>query len=121
MGTSDFAREILEHLYLKKNFNIKAVYTQPPRKSERGQKINLSAVHKFADEKKIKFFCPSKLSDSDVQNIKKIKPDNLIVVSYGLILPLKIIGIPNSPKEYWPAKNVPAAAKIQEHQEGQGG
>ena len=95
MGTSDFAREILEHLYLKKNFNIKAVYTQPPRKSERGQKINPSAVHKFADEKKIKIFCPSKLSDSDVQNIKKIKPDNLIVVSYGLILPLKVIEIPS--------------------------
>ena len=95
MGTSDFAKEILEYLYLKKNFHIKAVYTQPPRRSKRGQKINLSPVHKFADEKKIKVFSPSKLSDVDVQNIEQIKPDNLIVVSYGLILPLKVIRIPS--------------------------
>ena len=77
MGTSDFGREILEHLYLKKNFHIKAVYTQPPRRSKRGQKINLSAVHKFADQKKIKVFCPARLTDSEVRNIEQIKPDNL--------------------------------------------
>ena len=95
MGTSDFAKEFLEYLYLKKNFFIKAVYTQPPRKSERGQKINRSPVHKFAEENNIKVFCPEKLSNDDVNNLKKINPDNLIVVSYGLIIPNQILMVPS--------------------------
>ena len=40
MGTPDFAKEFLKHIHSNKDFNIKGVYTQPPRKSERGQKIN---------------------------------------------------------------------------------
>ena len=95
MGTPEFSREFLEHLYLKKNFNIKAIYTQPPKKSNRGQKVNLSSVHKFAKEKKLNVFCPKKLSFSDVNNIKKLKPDVIIVVAYGLILPKNILAIPS--------------------------
>tara|TARA_Y100000590_G_scaffold237217_1_gene266991 strand:- start:118 stop:1044 length:927 start_codon:yes stop_codon:yes gene_type:complete len=94
MGTSDFAKEFLEHFYSQDNFSIAAVFTQPPRKSDRGQKIKLSPVHKFANEKKIKVFCPKKLTKEDSENLKKIKPDNLIVVAYGLILPLDFLVIP---------------------------
>ena len=39
MGTPEFAKEFLEHLYLSKTINIVAVYTQAPKKSDRGQKI----------------------------------------------------------------------------------
>ena len=51
MGTPEFAREFLEHIYINKNFNIKAVYTQSSKKAHRGQKINSSSVYKFAKEK----------------------------------------------------------------------
>ena len=94
MGTSDFAKEFLEHLYFQKKFRIKAVYTQPPRKANRGQKISPSPVHKFADEKKIKVFSPNKLLNADTEILKKLKPDNLIVISYGLILPPEILTVP---------------------------
>jgi len=94
MGTPDFAKQFLEHLYLKDNFKIGGVYTQPPRKSSRGQKINSSDVHKFATDKNLKIFCPESFSSLDVENIKKINPDVIVVVAYGLILPKEILSIP---------------------------
>ena len=39
-------------IYLNNQFNIKGVYTQPPKKSDRGQKLKLSSVHEFAENKK---------------------------------------------------------------------
>ena len=94
MGTSEFAKELLEHIFSNKKFNIRAIYTQPPRKSHRGQKVNLSVIHKFAQEKKINVFCPEKISNSDIDNIKKINPDVILVAAYGLILPREILAIP---------------------------
>ena len=94
MGTPEFAKEFLEHLYLNQKFTIQAVYTQPPRKSERGQKTNLSAVHKFANEKKINVFCPEKFTSDEINNIKKINPDVIVVVAYGIILPEEVLSTP---------------------------
>ena len=95
MGTPEFAKEFLEHIYNKKNFNIKAVYTQPPRKAHRGQKINFSSVYKFAEEKKLNIICPESFSSSEIDAIKKIKPDVILVVAYGLILPAEVLRIPS--------------------------
>ena len=94
MGTPKFAKELLEHIYFNKTINVVAVYTQPPKKSHRGQKTNLSEVHKFAQEKKIDVFCPNKFSKSDIDNVKKINPDVILVAAYGLILPNEILSIP---------------------------
>jgi len=47
MGTPEFSVPTLEAL-IKNKFNILSVYTQPPKKSKRGQKINMSAVQEFA-------------------------------------------------------------------------
>ena len=44
MGTPTFSVPILRSLY-ESNFNIEAVYTQPPKKKSRGQKIEKSPVH----------------------------------------------------------------------------
>ena len=94
MGTPQFGKEFLEHIYLSKNFSVQAVYTQPPKKSNRGQKLNLSPVHKFAKENKINIFCPEKFSKIDIENIKKINPDVILVVAYGVILPNEVLSIP---------------------------
>jgi len=95
MGTPEFSRVFLEHIHLDEKFKIKAVYTQPPKKSDRGQKINLSAVHQFAKEKGLDTFCPSQFSDTDISNIRKIKPDVILVIAYGLILPEEALMIPS--------------------------
>jgi len=94
MGTPHFAKQFLKHIYLNKKFNIEAVYTQPPKKSHRGQKINNSEVHEFAKKNKINVFCPTKFSTKDIDNIKKINPDVILVVAYGIILPKEVLRIP---------------------------
>ena len=95
MGTPEFSREFLEHISLNNKFKIKAVYTQPPKKSNRGQKVNLSPVHLFAKSKGLDVFCPERFSNEDVDNIKKINPDVILVVAYGLIIPQEILMIPS--------------------------
>ena len=95
MGTPEFAKQYLDHLYSSNKYNIVGVYTRPPKKSHRGKKINESPVHKFSKEKKLKFFCPTKFSMSDIENIKKINPDVIVVVAYGLILPKEILMVPS--------------------------
>ena len=70
MGTPHFAKEFLEHLYLKRTFDIKGVYTQAPKKANRGQKISLSAVHRFAKEKNLNIL---ELGDVQVQEFGSSK------------------------------------------------
>ena len=94
MGTPHFAKEFLEHLYLKKTFDIKGVYTQTPKKANRGQKINPSAVYRFAKEKNLNIHHPENFSKSEIDKLKKINPDVIVVVSYGLILPKEVLDIP---------------------------
>lgn len=94
MGTPQFGKEFLEHIYLNEKFNVEGVYTQPPKKSNRGQKLNLSSVHTFAKENNINVFCPEKFLDSDIDNIKKINPDVILVVAYGVILPNEVLAVP---------------------------
>ena len=50
MGTPDFAVKILKSIIDSKH-NLLAVYTQSPKKSNRGQKINISSVQNFSEKK----------------------------------------------------------------------
>ena len=47
MGTPNIAAQHLEVL-IKEDLNIIGVFTQPPRKKNRGMQIERSAVHKIA-------------------------------------------------------------------------
>jgi len=58
MGTPVFAKEFLDHICSKDNFNVKGVFTSPPKKSNRGQKINISPVQEFCEKKKPKSILP---------------------------------------------------------------
>ena len=50
MGTPEFSVPTLEAL-IENKFNVVSVYTQPPTKSKRGQKINASPIDKFSKKK----------------------------------------------------------------------
>ena len=87
MGTPEFAVPTLDIL-IKKKFNILKVYTQPPKKSKRGQKINSSPIENFCKKNKINFGNPASLDNEDEFNIfKKLSPDIVVVVAYGQIIP----------------------------------
>ena len=60
MGTPDFAVPILKAIN-KSNYDVLEVYTQPPKKIYRGQKINFSPIHKYCLDNKIKVRHPETL------------------------------------------------------------
>ena len=93
MGTPDFAVPILKSIYKSKN-KILEVYTQPPKKKNRGQKILSSPVHKCADELNLKTRFPNSLeTDEELEHLKSLNPDLVLVVAYGKILPKKLLNL----------------------------
>ena len=90
MGTPKFAVPILRHLYNK--FNIKCVFTQPPSKSNRGQKFMKSPIHISAEELDLKIKTPKNI-DEEFEYLKELNLDLGIVVAYGQILPKKVLNL----------------------------
>ena len=93
MGTPKFAVPVLDSIF-NSNHKILEVYTQPPKKKNRGQKTNISPIHKYCNDNGIKVNHPANLNnDDEYNNIKKLNPDLIIVVAYGKILPENILNI----------------------------
>ena len=94
MGTPEFSVPILKSIY-ENNFSIEAVYTQPPQKSQRGQKLNKSPINQLADSLDINCRTPASLKNNyeELEFIKKINPDIVIVVAYGQIIPKEFLEI----------------------------
>ena len=88
MGTSKFAVPILEKIS-ESNLNISVVYTQPPKKSSRGMKVQKTPIQVKSELLGLPIRTPSSLKNNiDEYNfIKKIKPTIVIVISYGQIIP----------------------------------
>ena len=92
MGTPEFSIPTLEAL-IKKKFNVVSVYTQPPTKSKRGQKINVSPIEEFSKKNKINFRNPISLdSKEEFEIFKELSPDLAVVVAYGQIIPKNFLG-----------------------------
>jgi len=93
-GTPEFAAEHLKAL-LASPYEIVAVYTQPDRPAGRGQKLMPSPVKQLALENNIVVLQPPTLRNADAQaELAALKPDLLVVVAYGLILPQAVLDIP---------------------------
>jgi len=93
MGTPKFSVPTLEGL-IKNKFNITKVYTQSPKKSKRGQKINPSPVEEFSKKNKINFRNPINLNtDEEFKIFKELSPDIVVVVAYGQIIPKNFLNI----------------------------
>ena len=93
MGTPDIAAQHLNVLF-KKNLNIVGVFTQPPRKKNRGMRIEKSEVHQIAEKNNIEVFYPTSIDVTVIEKVKSLEPDLIIVIAYGIILPLKFLNIP---------------------------
>ena len=94
MGTPSFAVPILKSI-LNSEHKVLAVYTQNPKKSNRGQKVNISPIHQLSKKNNIQVRTPKKFDQEETKFIQKIKPDVVIVVAYGKIIPSEILGIKN--------------------------
>jgi len=95
MGTSNFAVPILKSLY-QNGYPISTVYTQPPKKSNRGQKLNKSPVNLFSENISLDVRCPQSLTNNNEEELylTDLKPDIILVVSYGQIIPKNLLNIP---------------------------
>ena len=94
MGTPLFAVPILKSLY-QNGYPISVVYTQPPQKSKRGQKINKSPIQGISETLSINFRSPHKLDNNkeEYEFIKKMNADLAIVVAYGQIIPKEFLNL----------------------------
>jgi methionyl-tRNA formyltransferase len=94
MGTPEFAVNSLERL-IKEGYNIEAVVTQPDRPRGRGKRIQPPPVKVRAAAEGIPVMQPGRVKDSEfINHLKSIKPDIIIVVAFGQILPPEIISLP---------------------------
>tara|TARA_B100002051_G_scaffold272846_1_gene310355 strand:- start:453 stop:1352 length:900 start_codon:yes stop_codon:yes gene_type:complete len=93
MGTPQFAVPILKAIN-DSGHKILEVYTQPATKSGRGQKFSQSEIFNFAEKLNLKVRSPNSLETSEeINHIKKLNPDLVVVVAYGKILPIKLLDI----------------------------
>ncbi len=93
-GTPGFAATHLEAL-LKADMEIVGVYTQPDRPAGRGKKLMASPVKQLAIENNIEVFQPLNFKEQDDRDqLSELKPDLMIVVAYGLLLPQSVLDIP---------------------------
>ena len=94
MGTPLFAVPILKSLY-EKNYIIPTVYTQPPKKSQRGQKINKSPIQIAAEDYNIDCRTPKTLKENkdEYEYLKQLDLDLVIVVAYGQIIPKEFLNL----------------------------
>ncbi len=93
-GTPEFAARHLQAL-LDAGHPVVGVYTQPDRPAGRGQKLMPSPVKQLASQHNIPLFQPSSLRDPMAQaELAALRPDLLLVVAYGLILPQAVLDIP---------------------------
>ncbi|MBC8307596.1 MAG: methionyl-tRNA formyltransferase [Pelagibacterales bacterium] len=94
MGTSNFAVPILKSIY-QNGFEIPVVYTQPPKKSNRGQKMNKSPVHLISETLNLDIRTPLTLLNNkeEINFLKDLNFDLAIVVAYGQIIPNDILAV----------------------------
>jgi methionyl-tRNA formyltransferase len=91
MGTPEFSVPTLEAL-VNNNFEILSIYTQPPKKSNRGQKINISSIQKFSEKNNLPVRNPENLNnDKEYNFIKSLSADIAVVIAYGKLIPKNIL------------------------------
>ena len=94
MGTPLFSVPILKSLY-QNGYPISVVYTQPPQKSHRGQKINKSPIQGISETLNIDYRAPETLKNNEEEYnfLKKLDADLAIVVAYGQIIPKNFLNL----------------------------
>ena len=93
MGTPEFAVPSLENI--NRNHEILSVYTKIDKPNARGKKINYSPVKEYALANDLKIYQPESFKGREIiEEIREQKPDLIVVVAYGKILPKEVIDIP---------------------------
>ena len=92
-STPYFGVPILKSLY-QNGYDISAVYTQPPKKSNR-LKVNKSPIQSLSKTLNIECRTPASLNDNEDEKkfLKELNADIALVVAYGQILSSEILSL----------------------------
>ena len=94
MGTPEFAVPSLKELK-NSDYEILTVYSQPASKANRGQKLTKSEVEITSEKLSLNLRTPLLLdNDQEYNFLKSIKPEIVVVVAYGKIIPKRFLNIP---------------------------
>ena len=94
MGTPEIARTCLQRVF-EDGHEIAAVYTKIDTPKNRGMKLTPSPVKEFAVEKGIPVIQPTTFKeDAVVEELKALRPELIVAVAYGKILPQRVLDIP---------------------------
>lgn len=94
MGTPEFAVPCLKTL-IESGENVAAVVTQPDKPKGRGKILTPAPVKELALKRNIQVLQPEKIKDdSFISAIRELRPDLIVVVAYGKILPKAVLDIP---------------------------
>jgi len=97
-GTPEFAATALAELINNgndKNLEVVAVYTQPDRPAGRGRQLKASPVKNVALQHAIDVYQPENFkSEQDLEQLKELNADLMVVAAYGIILPLQVLTTP---------------------------
>ena len=94
MGTPDFAVETLNEI-VNAGHDVALVVTQPDKPKGRGNKMQFPPVKERALELGLSVEQPVKVKDDEfIKKLEEIKPDAIVVVAFGQILPERILNLP---------------------------
>ena len=93
MGTPGFSLPGFNALISEKDFEIVGVFTQTDKPIGREQIMTPPPVKRLALENGLSVFQPEKIKD-ELENIKNLQPDLIVVIAYGKIIPQSILDIP---------------------------
>ncbi len=93
-GTPEFSVPALQAL-LDAGHRIVGVYTQPDRPAGRGRKMMGSPVKALALERRLPVLQPASLrGDAELAQLQALRPDLMVVIAYGLLLPRRVLEVP---------------------------
>ncbi len=95
MGTAELSGASLEKLFGDKRYSVLAVVTQPDKPKGRDLKLTPSPVKVLAEKLNLPILQPLKARDEKfISELRELKPDLIVVVAYGQILPQTILDLP---------------------------
>jgi methionyl-tRNA formyltransferase len=94
-GTPEFAVPSLRALLANPEFAVEAVITQPDRPRGRGQRVSPSPVKEVAALAGVRIYQPASMKSDEARDfIAEIKPDAVVIIAYGQIIPRRLLDIP---------------------------
>jgi methionyl-tRNA formyltransferase len=92
MGSPQFSVPSLKAI-IEAGHEVSVVFTQDPKPANRGKKIQKQPVHEYAESMGLKVLFSNSLKDN-IEYLKTLNLDMIIVVAFGYILPSAVIHLP---------------------------